>query len=40
MICFLLESFTSLENALSKALDKRVWLKSGGYLVIEPTEAW
>ena len=29
----------SLENALSKALDKRVWLKSGGYLVIEPTEA-
>ena len=23
----------------SKALDKRVWLKSGGYLVIEPTEA-
>ena len=29
----------SLDNALSKALDKRVWLKSGGYLVIEPTEA-
>ena len=28
-----------LEKALDDALDKRVWLKSGGYLVIEPTEA-
>lgn len=28
-----------LESALEKALDKTVWLKSGGYLVIEPTEA-
>ena len=24
---------------MSEALGKRVWLKSGGYLVIEPTEA-
>ena len=24
---------------MDDALDKRVWLKSGGYLVIEPTEA-
>lgn len=29
----------SLESALSEALSRRVWLKSGGYLVIEPTEA-
>ena len=29
----------SLENAFEKALGKNVWLKSGGYLVIEPTEA-
>lgn len=29
----------SLETALAKALHKNVWLKSGGYLVIEPTEA-
>ncbi len=29
----------SLETAWEKALQKRVWLKSGGYLVIEPTEA-
>ncbi len=34
-----LGKFYSLDSALSKALDKRVWLKSGGYLVIEPTEA-
>lgn len=27
------------EKAMSEALGKRVWLKSGGYLVIEPTEA-
>ena len=30
----------SLENALSKALDKRVWLKSGGYLVIDQQKPW
>ncbi|NLG05668.1 MAG: ribonuclease E/G [Clostridia bacterium] len=29
----------SIETRLEKALCKRVWLKSGGYLVIEPTEA-
>lgn len=29
----------SLETKLSEALAKNVWLKSGGYLVIEPTEA-
>ncbi len=29
----------SLETQLSQALGERVWLKSGGYLVIQPTEA-
>lgn len=29
----------SIEKAIEDALNKRVWLKSGGYLVIEPTEA-
>lgn len=29
----------SLERVMEEALGKRVWLKSGGYLVIEPTEA-
>lgn len=29
----------SLETALLQALSKKVWLKSGGYLIIEPTEA-
>lgn len=28
-----------IEGRLSKALDKKVWLRSGGYLIIEPTEA-
>ncbi|MFQ8703107.1 MAG: ribonuclease E/G [Eisenbergiella sp.] len=28
-----------LSTTLDEALSKRVWLKSGGYLVIEPTEA-
>lgn len=28
-----------LEKTLGEALGRRVWLKSGGYLVIEPTEA-
>lgn len=28
-----------LEAALEEAVERRVWLKSGGYLVIEPTEA-
>lgn len=29
----------NLEKALEEASGRRVWLKSGGYLVIEPTEA-
>lgn len=29
----------ALDTALRQATQKRVWLKSGGYLVIEPTEA-
>lgn len=29
----------NLERQMENALAKRVWLKSGGYLVIEPTEA-
>lgn len=29
----------SLESALERATRTRVWLKSGGYLIIEPTEA-
>jgi ribonuclease G len=28
-----------IEKTMEEALGKRVWLKSGGYLVIEPTEA-
>ena len=34
-----LEKLYSLEKAVSEALQKKVWLRSGGYLVIEPTEA-
>lgn len=34
-----LSKLYSVESRLSMALDSRVWLKSGGYLVIEPTEA-
>ena len=34
-----LNALYSLPVALSKAMEKRVWLKSGGYLVIENTEA-
>lgn len=29
----------SLETKITKALKEKVWLKSGGYLVIQPTEA-
>lgn len=29
----------NLDTVMERALGKRVWLKSGGYLVIEPTEA-
>lgn len=34
-----LTALYSLESHLGRALDKKVWLPSGGYLVIEPTEA-
>lgn len=34
-----LNSLFSIERQIEKALQKKVWLKSGGYLVIEPTEA-
>ncbi len=36
---FPLSSLYSLKRHIEDALSKRVWLKSGGYLVIEPTEA-
>lgn len=36
---FSLAKLYSLEQKLDTALNRRVWLKSGGYLVIEPTEA-
>lgn len=32
-------SYYMIESQLEKAMQKRVWLKSGGFLVIEPTEA-
>lgn len=34
-----MKNLYSIETKLQKAIQKRVWLKSGGYLVIEPTEA-
>ncbi|WP_321015576.1 ribonuclease E/G, partial [Hungatella effluvii] len=34
-----LSKLYKVEKSMSEALGKRVWLKSGGYLVIEPTEA-
>ncbi|MCR4658610.1 MAG: ribonuclease E/G [Lachnospiraceae bacterium] len=34
-----LKSLVGLETGLSRAVDKKVWLKSGSYLVIEQTEA-
>lgn len=34
-----LSKLYSLETRLQEALEKKVWLKCGGYLVIEPTEA-
>jgi len=34
-----LTALYSLNTHLSRALEKRVWLPGGGYLVIEPTEA-
>jgi len=36
---FPLTKLYALESKLDTALEPRVWLKSGGYLVIEPTEA-
>lgn len=34
-----LSKLYSVKTRLKEALDSKVWLKSGGYLVIEPTEA-
>ncbi len=34
-----LDKLLGIQSKLAKALQKRVWLKSGGNLVIEPTEA-
>jgi len=34
-----LSSLYSIESKMKTALESRVWLKSGGYLIIEPTEA-
>ncbi len=34
-----LQKLYSIESKLDEALGSRIWLKSGGYLVIEPTEA-
>ncbi|MDO5406223.1 MAG: ribonuclease E/G [Eubacteriales bacterium] len=34
-----LASLYSLQSVMDQACQKRVWLKSGGYLIIEPTEA-
>lgn len=34
-----LDKLYSIETHLNEALGKKVWLKCGGYLVIEPTEA-
>lgn len=36
---FTLSKLYSLETKLDTALNTRIWLKSGGYLIIEPTEA-
>ncbi len=36
---YTLDQLYGLTNKLYKALEKKVWLKSGGNLVIEPTEA-
>lgn len=35
-----LQNLYSLKGAVEEALNKRVWLKSGGFLVIEQTEAF
>lgn len=38
-VSYPLNKLYSVETKLKEALGKRVWLKSGGYLIIEPTEA-
>lgn len=38
-VTFSLLKLHSLETAINEATSRHVWLKSGGYLVIEPTEA-
>lgn len=38
-ISYPLDKLLGIQSKLSKAFEKRVWLKSGGNLVIEPTEA-
>lgn len=38
-VSYPLSKLYSLETVIEDALHKNVWLKSGGYLVIEPTEA-
>ena len=37
---FPLSKLYSLESVLERSLQERVWLKSGGFLVIQPTEAF
>lgn len=36
---FPLDKLYSTQTALNKALSERAWLKTGGYLIIQPTEA-
>ncbi len=38
-VSFPLNKLYSLDTKLDTALNTRIWLKSGGYLIIEPTEA-
>lgn len=38
-VSYPLSKLYSVETHIKEALNQRVWLKSGGYLVIEPTEA-
>ncbi|MCF0228110.1 MAG: ribonuclease E/G [Parasporobacterium sp.] len=37
--CVSLHTMYNIDRQISEALQKKVWLKSGGYLIIEPTEA-
>ena len=36
---FPLDKLYSIESKITEALSKKVWLKCGGFLIIEPTEA-